>query len=104
MIYKLYVNIAGWSKLDFDSDKKVILDTMMYDNKKNKHTYYMIVEDDEKLGPRTDTLRNQEEIDHYINVYNERQRLDNMSCVELKKQILDMQEKQKVKTKGSRKN
>jgi hypothetical protein len=103
MIYKLYVNIAGWSKLDFDHDKKVILDTMAYDNKKHKHTYYMIVKEDKNVGPEVDILRSQEEIDHYINAYNERKKLDDMSCIELKRQILDMQEKSKVKTKGTRK-
>lgn len=92
MIHNLYVNIANWSKLDFSSDKKLVLDTMMYDNKKNGHTRYMIVDDDEKLGPDVTILNSQEEIDHYINVYNERQRLDNMSCLELKKSILDKQD------------
>ncbi len=96
MIHKLYVNIAGWSKLDFDHDKKVILDTMMYDNKKCKHTYYMIVSEDDRvppvLAPEVAVLRNQEDIDKYINIYNERKQLDEMSCLELKRSILDKQD------------
>lgn len=87
MIHKLYVNIAGWSKLDLDHNKKVILDTMMYDNKQNKHTYYMIVSEDRVLPPNVEILRSQEEIDDYISIFNERQKLENMSCVELKKEI-----------------
>lgn len=87
MIHKLYVNVAGWTQLDFDHDKKVILDTMMYDNKQNKHTYYMIVSEDKVLPPNVDILRNQEEIDEYLGIASERQRLDEMSCVELKKEI-----------------
>lgn len=88
MIYKLYVNIAGWSQLDFDFDKKSIIDTMICDNKLQKHTYYMIVEENEKIGPQVDILRSQEEIDNYVNVYKERQRLNDMSVMELKKYIV----------------
>lgn len=87
MIYKLYINIAGWSLLDFSTNKKDILDTMMYDNKQNNHTYYMIVSEDQNLPSNIDILRNQEEIDKYLGIFNERQRLDNMSSVELKKEI-----------------
>lgn len=87
MIHKLYVNIAGWSKLDLDHNKKVILDTMMYDNIQNGHTYYMIVSEDKVLPPNVDILRSQEEIDNYIKTFNEVQKLDEMSCIELKKEI-----------------
>ena len=96
MIHKLYVNIAGWSKLDLDKDKRVVLDTMMYDNKRNKHTYYMIVSEDDRvppvLAPEVAILRNQEDIDKYINIYQERKKLDDMSVLELKKSILDKQD------------
>lgn len=88
MIYKLYVNIAGWSQLDFDFDKKSIIDTMVCDNKLQKHTYYMIVEENEKLGPQVDILRNQEEIDQYIATYKEQQELKNMSILDLKREIV----------------
>lgn len=93
MIHKLYVNIAGWSKLDIDHDKKVILDTMVCDNKIAKHTWYKIVSEDEQVPPKIPTesitLRGQEEIDEYVNTFNERQRLDNMSVMELKKYIIE---------------
>lgn len=92
MIHKLYVNIAGWSKLDVSFSKKDIIDTMSYDNKKKKHTYYMIVSEDDhvppKIAPEWTILRNQEEIDTYLAVYEERQRLDDMSVMELKKYIV----------------
>lgn len=93
MIHKLYVNIAGWSKLDVSFSKKDIIDTMAYDNKKKKHEYYMIVSEDDRVPPITPpewiVLRSQEEIEEYINVYNERQRLENMSVMELKEYILN---------------
>ena len=93
MIHKLYVNIAGWSKLDIDHDKKVIIDTMAYDNKMAKHTWYKIVSEDDQIPPKmpteSTTLRGQEEIDEYVNTFNERQRLDNMSVMELKKYIIE---------------
>lgn len=91
LIYKLYVNVAGWSKLDFDFDKKSIIDTMVCDNKLYKHTYYMIVEENEKLGPQVDILRNQEEINQYVSVFNERQRLNDMSIMDLKREIVKNQ-------------
>lgn len=91
MIYKLYVNIAGWSQLDFDFDKKSIIDTMVCDNKLHKHTYYMIVEENEELGPQVDILRSQEEINQYVSVFNERQRLNDMSIMDLKREIVKNQ-------------
>lgn len=92
MIHKLYVNIAGWSKLDVSFDKKDVIDTMVLDNKKTKHDYYMIVDEDDHvpplIPPEWTILRNQEEIDSYINAYNEKQRLNNMSILELKKYMV----------------
>ena len=92
MIHKLYVNIAGWSKLDVSFSKKDIIYTMAYDNKKKKHTYYMIVSEDDHvppiIPPEWTVLRSQEEIDSYLQVYEERQRLDNMSVLELKKYMV----------------
>ena len=98
MIHKLYVNIAGWSKLDIDHNKKIIIDTMIYDNKIAKHTWYKIVSEDDQVPPKMPTesitLRNQEEIDEYIKSYNQ-EMLSNMSCVELKREIV---ENQSIKT------
>lgn len=95
MIHKLYVNIAGWSKLDVSFSKKDIIDTMAYDNKKKKHTYYMIVSEDDRvppiMPPEWIVLRSQEELDEYINVYNERQRLESMSIIDLKREIVKNQ-------------
>lgn len=87
MIHKLYVNIAGWTSLDYHFDKNEVIKTMISDNQIHKHDYYMIVDEDKSIPPNVEILRNQEEIDKYISAYNERQRLDNMSCVELKKEI-----------------
>jgi hypothetical protein len=95
MIHKLYVNIAGWSKLDVSFSKKDIIDTMAYDNKKKKHTHYMIVSEDDHvppiIPPEWIVLRSQEELDEYINVYNERQRLESMSIIDLKREIVKNQ-------------
>lgn len=95
MIHKLYVNIAGWSKLDIDKDKKVILDTMKFDNKKMKHTRYMLVDEDDRIPsiipPQCITLNSQEEIDNYLKAYEERQRLESMSVLDLKREIVKNQ-------------
>ena len=92
MIHRLYVNIAGWSKLDIDHDKSVILDTMKFDNIKMKHTRYMIVDEDDReppiLPPECITLNSQEEIDSYLQAYEERQRLESMSVLELKEYMV----------------
>lgn len=92
MIYKLYVNIAGWSQLDFDFDKKSIIDTMVCDNKLQKHTCYKIVSEDDQKPPmiptESITLRSQEEIDQYIATYKEQQELKNMSILDLKREIV----------------
>jgi len=95
MIHKLYVNIAGWSKLDVSFSKKDIIDTMAYDNKKKKHTHYMIVSEDDRvppiIPPEWTVLRNQEEINQYVSVFNERQRLNDMSIMDLKREIVKNQ-------------
>lgn len=92
MIHKLYVNIAGWSKLDVHFDKKEIIGTLVADNKRTKHDYYMIVSEDDHvppiIPPEWTVLRSQEEIDGYLQAYEERQRLDNMSVLELKKYMV----------------
>lgn len=92
MIYKLYVNIAGWSQLDLDHNKKIIIDTMIFDNRLYKHNSYKIVAEDNQNPPviptESITLRNQEEIDQYIATYKEQQELKNMSILDLKREIV----------------
>lgn len=93
-MYILYANIAGWSKIDWSWDKKDIVDKMIGYSDKKKQYYFMVVDDGDKVRPPvTDTIRSEEEFKEYLKAYKAQllKEEEDMSCVELKRYILDKQ-------------
>lgn len=90
-MYKLYGNVAGWKKIDIATDERQIIDTMIdFSNKFNFYDY-MIIQREQETDMIYKRIRNQEEFSSYLVEYKHRtlKPLEDMSCVSLKKYILD---------------
>ena len=89
-MYKLYGNVAGWKKLDIATDERQIVSTMIdYSNKFNFYDY-MIIQREQETDMIYKRIRSQEEFSSYLVEYQHRIKpLEDMSCVSLKKYILD---------------
>ena len=67
---------------------------MYLKNKEKKQYYFMVVDDGDKVRPPvTDTIRSEEEFKEYLKAYKAQllKEEEDMSCVELKRYILDKQ-------------
>lgn len=89
-MFKLYGNVAGWKKLDIATDERQIVSTMIdYSNKFNFYDY-MIIQREQETDTIYKRIRSQEEFSSYLVEYQHRIKpLEDMSCVSLKKYILD---------------
>lgn len=89
-MFKLYGNVAGWKKIDIATDERQIVSTMIdYSNKFNFYDY-MIIQREQETDMIYKRIRNQEEFSAYMVEYKHRIKpLEDMSCVSLKKYILD---------------
>ena len=103
-MYKLMLNMGVPTVIDVSESEQDIIDTMGEYIKENPDYRFIVKED--SMGDRTKSDSAQYiygyiEYAIYVEQYNER--LKNMSCVELKRQILQSQDKPKVKCKGTKK-
>lgn len=89
-MFKLYGNVAGWKKIDIATDERQIVSTMIdFSNKFNFYDY-MIIQREQETDMIYKRIRNQEEFSSYMVEYKHRIKpLEDMSCVNLKKYILD---------------
>lgn len=92
-MFKLYINAAGWQKVrtPFYNEQEVAQTMTQLVNK--FHTYYfMIIERIDNTDDIKAITRSEEEYIEYLNEVKERYNpkpIDDMSCVDLKKYILD---------------
>lgn len=94
-MFKLYANVAGWTKVDMAVDERDIVDTMIKGYEKMKLFDYMIILREDNTDMIYKRTRTEEEFKEYIQEYKDKIKpLDDMSCVDLKRYIL--------KRKGSR--
>lgn len=89
-MYKLYANVAGWEKISIAVDKQDIIKDMKDFSKKFNFYDFMII----KREHDTDTIElriyNQEQYMAYMELLeSEKQPLEDMSCVDLKRYILN---------------
>ena len=98
-MYRLYADIAGKKLIDKSEKEQDIIDTMGEYLKSNKDLHFSIVKQkDKKSEP---TLKGVWGLQGYIE-YLKDYKLRLESCMELKKEIVDLKEKQKVKKLGTR--
>lgn len=91
-MYKLYANVAGWKKVDISLDEKDIVDTMIKGYEKFKIFDYMIIKRENETDEVYKRTRTEEDFKEYLQDFKERTKpipLDDMSCVELKRYILN---------------
>lgn len=84
-MYRLYVNINGWTEIDRSELQEDIINTMIDDSQRYQHYYYMIKKVTDK--DETITIRNEQQLIDFLEKYRENQRLKQMSCLELKNEI-----------------
>ncbi len=90
-MFKLYGNVAGWKKIDIALDERQIVGTMIdFSNKYNFYDY-MIIQREQETDMIYKRIRNQEEFSSYLVEYKHRtlKPLEDMSCVDLKRLILN---------------
>lgn len=93
-MYKLYGNVAGWRVLDISEKEKDIIDTMIdYSNDTNLYDYLITKtkgdrDTDYKEAPYKRII-GKKQFKNYLEKYKEKVELENMSCVELKRYILN---------------
>lgn len=93
-MFRLYGNIAGWRALDEKEKEKDIIETMIdYSNDTGIYDYFIT----KVRGERNTSYKEapykriigKKQFANYLNKYKEKQRLNDMSCVELKRYILN---------------
>ena len=100
-VYKLYADIAGKKLIDASKKEQDIIDTMGEYLKSNKDLHFTIIKQkDKKSEPILKGVWGMQGYIEYLKDY--KLRLE--SCIELKKEIVDLVEKPKVKTLGIEKN
>lgn len=96
-MYILYGNIAGRTELDRGSNEFEMLETIENFLRKDENMSFLLVHYDEiTTEPGWKTIRGREGYIKYMKDYNNRI-LQNKTCVELKREILDLSDKNKVK-------
>ncbi len=93
-MYRLYVNIAGWSELDRSNKESDIVNTLEYEYKQNKGGYYAIIRDIGNGDEPYKFIRNEQDYNDYMQYYTHKM-LKELSVIELKQQILDIHEKKR---------
>lgn len=93
-MFRLYGNISGWRALDEKEKEKDIIETMIdYSNDTGLYDYLITKtkgdrDTDYKESPYKRII-GKKQFANYLNKYKEKQRLNDMSCVELKRYILN---------------
>ena len=94
VVYRLYGDIAGKKLLDVSENEKDIIDTMGEYLKTNKELHFSIVKQKNKKDePILKGVWGMQGYIEYLKDY--KLRLE--TCIELKREILDLKEKPKVK-------
>lgn len=89
-MYKLYGNVAGWKKISIAVDKQDIIKDMQDFSKAFNFYDFMIIKREHDTDTIDLRLYNQEQYMAYMEmVESEKKPLEDMSCVDLKKYILD---------------
>ena len=99
-MFKLYGNIeSSWKKLDIAVDEKDIVNSMIdYSNKYGLYDY-LVVQREKDFDDIYLRIRNKDEFETYLLTYSHKiHKLEDMSCVDLKKYII----KKKDKKNGSK--
>ena len=96
-MYKLYGNIAySWKKIDISTNEKDIVDTMQICHDKFKLFDFMIILRQDNTDMIYKRTRSEEEYQEYMYEFKSRIKpLDDMSCMELKKYILNKKDSRK---------
>lgn len=92
-MYKLYGNVAGWRVLDISEKEKDIIDTIIdYSNDTGLYNYLITKAkgkgENYKEAPYKRII-GKKQFANYLEKYKEKVELENMSCVELKRYILN---------------
>ena len=93
-MYRLYGNIAGWKKLSIAVDEADIISDMIdYSNKFNFYDY-LIIQRENDTDDIYLRIHNQDEFGSFLTKYSHRiHKMEDMSCVDLKKYILSKRKK-----------
>lgn len=94
-MYKLYGEIAGWKMLDISANEGDMLITMDEYLKDNEKIHFLIIKHENNTDEPYKSIRSMEDYVSYLEEYNKRTQLMNMSCVDLKRDIVG---KQRTKT------
>ena len=97
-MFKLYINMGVPKLIDASENEQDIIDTMGWYIKDNPETRFIVRELNEKEGDWSRSIHNILDYALYVEEYNTK--LKNMSCVELKSNIV---KDVKVKRKGLKK-
>lgn len=88
-MFKLYTNIANGKEIDRSNCEQDIIDTIGEYMSLNNDLKFVINKQIDGVDIRYKTINNEMDYAYYITEYN--QRLENETCIELKKSILDRQ-------------
>ena len=100
-MFRLYGNIAGWKLLDLGAEEFDMMATMEEYLQMNENACFMIIKTDEYGDEPYKSIHGREDYVKYLDEYYKKLS-KNKTCVELKREILDMQgvETPKVKKRG----
>lgn len=89
-MFELYKDIGSnsWTKIDVSNQEKDIVDTLMFEFKRDNLSKYKIKYDIGD-GEQTFTIRDANDYHEYVANFQNRM-LQQMSCVELKREMLDI--------------
>lgn len=95
-MFRLY-DMSARELIIAHKNEDVIYNTVINYYKKNPDSYLYIIKRENKGDAPYIAIRNEKDLEFYKKMY-EYRKLTNMSCIELKREILDLAEKPKVKT------
>lgn len=96
-MFRLYGNIAGWKMLDLSADEFDIIATMGEYLQENENTQFLIIKSTETTDEPYKSIRSMEQYMEYSREYYERIKLQNKTCMELKKEMFDIMDGHKPK-------
>ena len=88
-MYRLYLNSEGWKILNISRYEEEIVNCLIDEHNKNKHSYFMIIKCFNNTDEIVTITRSEDDIVNYLNEFKERKRLDNISILELKRYIIN---------------
>lgn len=97
-MFRLYGNIAGWKMLDLSGDEFDIIATMGEYLQENENICFLIIKQDQYGDEPYKSIRSVEQYMDYAHEYYERIKLQNKTCMELKKEMFDIMDNNKPKT------